>query len=326
MSSTDQFASALDHPSRPSRRFVVRDADARPARPTTVARALARQLRPKQWVKNATCLAGLVFSGLLFTPVAEERALVAVAAFCMASSCVYIINDLIDREHDRLNPRTAKRPLATGELPVGVALGALGVLLAGALGASAWLGPACLGVLAVYAAQSVLYCVALKRMVIVDVMCIATGFVLRVLFGVYAVGVLPTPWIIMCMFFLALFLGFSKRQAELTATDSAAARPVLRQYRTDYLQTLIILSATTAVLAYALFTVTAHKNTTLVVTVLPVIYCVCRYLLLVMVAGRGESPDEALLRDRPLLAGITVWVLLFVVISYGDVRLFAEMR
>ena len=207
MNPTDRPAATIDRPLRPSRRFIDRASTARPRSAATVAEALARQLRPKQWVKNATCLAGLVFSGLLFAPAAEARALAAVAAFCMASSCVYIINDFIDREQDKRNPRTSNRPLAAGELPVAVAAVALGVLTAAALGVSAWLGPACLCVLAAYAAQSVLYCVALKRMVIVDVMCIATGFVLRVLFGVYAVGVLPTPWIILCMFFLALFLG-----------------------------------------------------------------------------------------------------------------------
>jgi 4-hydroxybenzoate polyprenyltransferase len=195
------------------------------------------------------------------------------------------------------------------------------------LGLSAYLGTACLCVVLTYAAQGVLYSVSLKRVVIIDVMCIAAGFVLRVMFGVYAVGVLPTPWIILCMFFLALFLGFAKRQAELNAAGgSHAARPVLGKYRGDFLQSLIIFSATTAVLSYALFTVSSHKNPTLVVTVVPVIYCVCRYLLQVMVAGRGESPDETLLYDRRLLLGIVLWAALYVVISYGNVRLFDEMR
>lgn len=310
-------------PRRPSSTFI-RPID-RPASPAYVTWALIRQLRPKQWVKNLTCLAGLVFSGLLFVPVAQYRAALAFAAFCMASSCVYIVNDFLDREKDRLNPRTAKRPLARGELPVWVAAVALVALLATSLAASARLGTACLAVVAIYAAQGVLYSATLKKVVIVDVMCIAVGFVLRVMYGVYAVGVLPTPWIILCMFFLALFLGFAKRQAELNAAaGSHAARPVLRKYRADYLQTLIVFSATTAVLAYALFTVTSHKNPTLVVTVLPVIYCVCRYLLQVMVGGRGESPDETLLYDRRILLGIAIWVLLFVAISYGNIRVFAD--
>ena len=311
---------------RPSRTFAAAPRGASPSA-ATVARALVRQLRPKQWVKNLTCCAGLIFSGLLFTPAAQGEAALACAAFCLASSCIYIVNDFIDRENDRRNPRTSKRPLATGELPVWVAAVALGVLLSASIGISAFLGPACLGVLAIYAAQGVLYSVSLKRVVAVDVMCIAVGFVLRVLYGVYAVGVLPTPWIILCMFFLALFLGFSKRHAELNAADGPhAARPVLMKYRTDYLQALIVVSATTAILSYALFTVTSHRNATLVVTVLPVMYCVCRYLLQVMVGGRGESPDETLLADRRILLGIVVWVVAFVAISYGDVHLFAEPR
>jgi 4-hydroxybenzoate polyprenyltransferase len=292
-----------------------------------VARALARQLRPKQWVKNLACLAGLIFSGLLFSPTAQTQAALALVAFCMASSCVYIVNDLVDRENDRHNPRTARRPLASGELPVGVAVAALALLLGASVGLSASLGTACLVVAAAYAAQGVWYSLSLKRVVIVDVMCIASGFVLRVLYGIYAVGVLPTPWVVLCMFFLALFLGFAKRQAELNAAGgSHAARPVLRKYRGDYLQTLIMISATTTILAYALFTVSSHKNPTLVVTVVPVVYCVCRYLLQVMVAGRGESPDETLVRDPRMLLGIAAWVVLYAVILYGDVRLFAEPR
>jgi 4-hydroxybenzoate polyprenyltransferase len=292
-----------------------------------VAWALGRQLRPKQWVKNLACLAGLVFSGRLFDGSAQLAAVLAFTAFCLASSCVYIINDFFDRENDRHNPRTASRPLATGELPVWVAAVALVTMLAASLGISATLGLASFCVILIYATHGVLYSVFLKRMVIVDVMSIALGFVLRVMFGVYAVGVLPTPWIVLCMFFLALFLGFAKRQAELTVAEgSHVARPVLSKYRRDYLETLIGFSATTAVLTYALFTVTSHRNPTLVATVVPVIYCICRYLLQVMVAGRGESPDETLLYDPRILAGIAAWVVLYVAISYGDIRVFAELR
>lgn len=310
-------------PRRPSSTYTKSEPHVRT--PGRVALALVRQLRPKQWLKNLTCLAGLIFSGLLFVPAAQFQAALAFGAFCLASSCVYIVNDFIDRENDRHNPRTSKRPLATGELPVWVAAVALVAMLTASLGVSVYLGRTCLAVVAVYAAQGVLYSVSLKRVVIVDVMCIAIGFVLRVMYGVYAVGVLPTPWIILCMFFLALFLGFAKRQAELDATaGSPVARPVLTKYRADFLQTLIVFSATLAVLTYSLFTVTSHKNPTLVVTVVPVIYCVCRYLLQVMVAGRGESPDETLLYDRRILFGIAVWIVLFVAISYGDIRIFAE--
>ena len=182
------------------------------------------------------------------------------------------------------------------------------------------------GVIAAYGTMNVLYSIKLKHIVIADVMCIALGFVLRVLFGVYAVGVLPTPWIALCMFFLALVLGFAKRKAELAqlADGSAHVRPVLAKYDVTYLNMLLTMSATMAVLSYALFTVASHKNPTLIVTIVPVVYCVNRYILQVMIHGRGASPDKILLTDRRLWVGIVGWLVAYVVITYGDVQIFTN--
>jgi 4-hydroxybenzoate polyprenyltransferase len=229
-----------------------------------VARALVQELRPVQWIKNLTCLAGLIFSGRLFLPSYEWSAAVGFWAFCFASSAVYIFNDIIDRDKDRLNPRTAGRPIASGALPLPLAVLALIVLGTAAGLAACWLGWGCVLVISSYGALNVAYSLRLKHVVIADVMCIALGFVLRVVFGVYAVGVLPTPWIALCMFFLALFLGFAKRKAELArlAADSAHVRPVLTKYEAGYLDMLLTMSAATAILCYALFTVASHKNPT----------------------------------------------------------------
>ena len=315
---------ATARPPRPSRSMV-------PVRPTSrtpasVLRALFLQLRPRQWVKNFACLAGLIFSGQLFHWQAQVQAIIGFLAFCLASSMVYILNDFLDREKDRLNPRTARRPLASGALPLGVAGAAFVGLLVGAVGLSASLGTACLVVLLLYGAMNVLYSTRVKEIVIADVICIALGFVLRVMLGVYAVGVKPTPWIVLCMFFLALFLGFAKRKAELASvgTDSGRTRPVLVKYGADYLDTLLTMSSTMAILCYAMFTVASNKNPSLVVTVVPVVYCVYRYMLQVIVHARGESPDRLLLSDKRLWLGITCWLAAFIVISYGDIRFFAE--
>ncbi|MGL6097294.1 MAG: decaprenyl-phosphate phosphoribosyltransferase [Fimbriiglobus sp.] len=295
----------------------------RPAASSVVV-ALIRQLRVKQWVKNVTCFAGLIFSGRLGDPESTTDATLAFVAFCLAASSVYIVNDYTDRERDRLNPRTANRPLASGDLPVWLAALTLAVFSAAA-GSIAWgLGGICLGLLVAYAAMNLLYSWALKHMLIVDVMCIAMGFVLRVLFGVYAIHVLPTAWIVLCMFTLALFLGFSKRRAELgrADVDPAHARPVLQKYRKEYLDILVCITATLAIICYALFTVLSHRNPTLVITVIPVIYCVCRYLHHVIVAGVGQSPEEILLGDRFMVGGVLTWVALCVVVLYGDLRVF----
>jgi 4-hydroxybenzoate polyprenyltransferase len=283
--------------------------------------ALAVELRPHQWGKNLACFAGLIFSMQLFDAVAIGQSLIAFVAFCLASSAVYVFNDLLDRERDRAQPRTAHRPITSGELPVWAAIAALALLIALA-GATAWhLGFACLYTVAAYGVLNVVYSMRLKHAVIADVMCIALGFVLRVVFGVYAVGVRPTSWVVLCMFFLALFLGFGKRRAELSAGGSDT-RPVLRKYRAGFLDTLLAVSAALAILCYALFTV--QRNPTLVITVLPVVYCVTRYLAHVMINGRGDSPDALLMSDWRMWIGVACWLALCVGILYSDVRLFTN--
>jgi 4-hydroxybenzoate polyprenyltransferase len=294
------------------------------ARPARVALALLHVLRPRQWVKNAACLAGLIFSGLLLNGPAEFAALAATVMFCAAASAVYVFNDICDRKSDRLSPRKARRPLASGALPLGVALaGCVGALAVGAALACA-LGPACVTVLALYLAMNLVYCLFLKHAVLADVMVIALGFVLRVLAGVYAIGAAPTPWVLLCIFFLALLMGLAKRRAELaTLKERAAAhRPVLAKYTLPYLDTLLAVTATMTVTCYSLYTIhSPHRNATLIVTVPPVLYGIGRYLLLVMVRG-GEAPEEMVTRDRGLIAAVLVWVSLSVAVLYGPVRLF----
>jgi 4-hydroxybenzoate polyprenyltransferase len=296
----------------------------RTAPPLRLVAALVYELRPHQWVKNLVCLAGLIFSCQLFEAAAIGRSLLGLVAFCVASSAVYLLNDIVDRERDRNNPRTAGRPIASGELPLALAIVALLVLLVGAGHLAGRLGWACLATLLLYGFLNVCYSFHLKQAVIADVMCIALGFVLRVVFGVYAVGVRPTAWIVLCMFFLALFLGFAKRRAELAAQldRPGEARPVLRHYSRTFLDIVLAISATTTILCYALFTVASQRNPTLIVTIVPVVYCVTRYLLHVLVHNRGESPDAVLFSDRHMWVGVFCWLGLCVGILYTDVRLF----
>jgi 4-hydroxybenzoate polyprenyltransferase len=315
---------ATVRPRRPSQIFVP---DRQPARrPAAVLGALVVQLRPRQWVKNLTCLVGLVFSGQLFLLHAQAQALIGFLTFCLASSSVYILNDYLGREMDRLNPRTAGRPLASGSLPLWLAGLAYAALLLAAGGLSLYQGPACIAILIAYVGMNVLYSAWIKEIVIADVICIALGFVLRVMLGVYAVGVRPTPWIVLCMFFLSLFLGFAKRKSELVnlGLDSGRTRPVLLKYGANFLDTLLTMSSTMAILCYAIFTVASHKNPTLVVTIVPVVYCVYYYMLRVIVHAEGESPDRLLLSDRRLWLGIACWLITYISISYGNIRFFAD--
>jgi 4-hydroxybenzoate polyprenyltransferase len=288
---------------------------------------LARAARPGHWVKNLACFAGLIFSGRLFQERAIVEACVAFAGFCMAASGVYLLNDVWDRGYDRLNPSKRRRPVASGLVPVSWALAAAAALATAAILSSLELSPLCAALMAVYLAMNVAYSIRLKHTVLLDVTLIAFGFVLRVLYGVYAVEVQPTSWIVLCMFFLALFLGFAKRRGEmhLMGEDEPFRRPVLAKYRTSFLDILLAMTATMAILCYALFTVTGHPgNATLVITVPLVTYGVTRYMLLVMVFGKGESPERLLVSDPLIVATTATWVMLCIVVKYSNINIFAQ--
>jgi 4-hydroxybenzoate polyprenyltransferase len=288
---------------------------------------LARAARPRQWIKNLACFAGLVFSGRLFEHQAIVHALLSFAGFCLAASAVYLLNDVVDRQLDRLNPSKRDRPIAAGLVPVPWALAATIVLAAGALGVTMPLAPVCLLILALYLLTNLAYSLRLKHAVLLDVLMIAFGFVLRVLHGVYAIEVRPTAWIVLCMFFLALFLGFAKRRGEMHLMGELEPfrRPVLSKYRIDFLDLLLGMTATLAILCYALYTVTGHHgDASLVVTVPLVTYGVARYLLLVTVEGEGEAPEKLLVTDRILLGTGALWVLSCVLVLYSKVQLFTE--
>jgi 4-hydroxybenzoate polyprenyltransferase len=283
--------------------------------------------RPGQWVKNLACFAGLIFSGQLFDERAALRALLAFAGFCLAASAVYLLNDVCDRPLDRLNPSKRMRPIAAGLVPVSWALSASLTCTILALALGWWLSPVCAALTAVYIASNLAYSLRLKHAVLLDVAVIALGFVLRVLDGVYAVEVKPTAWIVLCMFFLALFLGFAKRRGEIhrMGEDEVLRRPVLAKYRSTFLDTLLAMTATMSILCYSLYTVTGHQgNATLVVTVPLVTYGVTRYMLLVIVRGEGEAPEKLLSSDRVLLATAALWVILCVLIIYSKIQIFTE--
>ena len=259
-------SSLLDH--------TVRERPAVIADPPGTARrlmGLALAARPKQWIKNLACFAGLIFAQLLFQEQAVLRAVLAFGGFCLASSSVYLLNDVCDRELDRANPSKRKRPIASGLVPVAWALSASAALLSVALGSSWLLSPICAALMVAYLVTNVAYSLRLKHTVLLDVGLIAFGFVLRVLYGVYAVGVKPTSWIVLCMFFLALFLGFAKRRGEMhrmTEDEEPFRRPVLAKYRKSFLDMQLAMTATMSILCYALYTVTRHPgNASLVVTV-----------------------------------------------------------
>lgn len=278
-----------------------------------------KAIRPAQWTKNGLLFAGALFSHNLLLSEVAWRSAAGFLCFCLLSGAAYVINDLKDLEADRLHPAKRLRPLASGSLSVGYAFGGLVVLLAAAGGIAAALGPGFALVAAAFLAVNLLYTIVLKGVVLLDVIFIALGFVLRAIAGVELIrpvdaGVALSPWLLVCTFFLALFLGFGKRRQEIVVhSDRALAqRAVLSQYTVELLDALTTLCAGTTLVAYAIYTiwpatVAKFHSQGLLYTVPFVAYGLFRYLWLVRVRDRGEDPSQVLVRDVPLLVNVALW-------------------
>lgn len=286
--------------------------------------ALLRSLRPAQWAKNAFVLAPLVFAHRLEDPRLLASAALAFVAFCAASSAVYLVNDLADREQDRQHPVKRLRPIASGALSAAVATGAAALLAGVAALLSVGLGAGFAAALASYFALNLLYTFWLKHIVILDVMSISASFVLRVLGGAAAIAVEVSSWLALCTTFVALFLAFSKRRHELMllADTAASQRRVLDQYSPTFLDQMINVTTASTVICYALYAVapeTAAKLGTryLIFTLPLVLYGIFRFLYLLYQRPGPRNPTEAILRDAPFLANILLWAGLVVALVYG---------
>ncbi len=282
----------------------------RPALPL----AMLRAMRPRQWTKNAVLLVPLIFARGVFAQGLLLHALAAVASFSLLASAVYVANDWVDREKDRLHPEKRRRPIAAGHLGLGGAV-ALMALCLGSAGAVGWyVGPRFLGVLGGYLLLQVLYTGVLKKLVILDVMAIALGFIVRVVAGAEAISVEVSNWLFLCTLLGAVFLGFAKRRAELSSLEDAATahRSNLADYSLPMIDQMMSISAASAILAYGLYTV-SHETVARVgsdrlkFTVPCVVYGVFRYLFLVHKRGAGGAPEKVLLGDGPLQLGIALF-------------------
>ncbi|MFH1144042.1 MAG: decaprenyl-phosphate phosphoribosyltransferase [Candidatus Eisenbacteria bacterium] len=287
--------------------------------------AIVREMRPWQWAKNGFVLAGVVFAQQLGQSDQVVRAILATVAFCLLSSAGYVFNDLRDLERDRIHPRKRRRPLAAGRLPLW-----LGWLLAGTLallgfGVSFALGPAMIAIACSYVLLNLLYSLLLKKIVLLDVMAIAMGFVLRAVAGVEALDPPPelSPWLLVCTFFLALFIAVGKRRHERTTLSGEAElhRSTLAEYPPALLDQLVPVVTSATVLAYAIYTISPataeHVPSNRMVATIPfVVYGIFRYLYLVYRKGDGGAPSELLFRDGPLLANVALWALATLALVY----------
>ena len=290
-----------------------------------MAVALVRSLRPSQWTKNLIIFAGLLFGQRLLESSAVIRSLIAFAVFCALSSVVYLINDIADRDADRQHPTKRNRPIASGALPIPVALAVAALLAVGALAVAFVFLPVKFGLVATaYLALLALYSGPLKHIVIIDVLTIAIGFVLRAAAGALAVEVEIGHWLLLATVLLALFLALSKRRHELVLLGEGATshRRILQEYSPYLLDQMISVVTASTLLAYALATVspeTVEKfGTNKLGLTLPFpLYGIFRYLYLVHQKKGGGSPSDMLLNDRPLLACVALWALAVALIIYG---------
>lgn len=272
-------------------------------------------LRPHQWIKSGFVFVGLLFGHVWQDGVLVEKILLAAAAFALAASSVYVLNDLADRERDRQHPEKCRRPLASGTVSVVQAL-----LLGGAcFGVALWMACSAslfvLYIVLAYVALNIAYSLGLKHVVLLDVFIISAGFMLRILAGTLGVGIAPSHWLLLCGLMLTLFLGFAKRRAELgiLAGQGGSHRRVLNDYDPILLDSLISVCATGAIVSYSLYTVSAetllmHGTANLIYTVPFVIYGIFRYLYLLHRRGGGGDPASALLQDPHLLGAFGGWV------------------
>ncbi len=275
---------------------------------------LLSALRPHQWVKNVFVLAPLVFAGALFDRPSLVRASWAFAAFCLASSAVYIINDIRDREEDRRHPLKRHRPFATGTVSPAAGVVVAAVLVGVAL-AVAWpLGSRVAVIIAIYFALNLLYSSGLKRVVILDVLIISVGFVLRVVGGGAAVEVEVSAWLLLCTIFVSLLLALSKRRHELIlmAEQAGGQRQVLAKYSPTFLDQMVNVVTASSVLSYALYAVAPENvarfgDRQLIYTIPFMLFGIFRYLYLIYQKAERRNPTEQLLRDGPFLVNIALW-------------------
>lgn len=278
-------------------------------------RALLKTMRPKQWAKNVFVFAGIFFDGKIYDLRRLLNTLIAFAIFCLVSSVVYLVNDLVDMEKDRQHPVKRERPLASGALkPIVAQVAAVVIFFPSLLGAF-WLNTQFGLVVLLYALVMTLYSFVLKNIVIIDVMTVAAGFVLRVLGGTLVVQVTRfSPWLYVCTTLLALFIAINRRRHELLllAGNANNHRASLQEYNVAFLDEMTSLVTATALASYSFYTFSAPNlpaNHLMMLTIPFVIYGLFRYLYLIHTRNLGGTPEEIFLSDWPLLINVLLWAL-----------------
>lgn len=286
----------------------------------TQMKSIIQLLRPHQYIKNMLVFAPLFFSFSYGEPDKVVLSIEAFICFCIASSAVYILNDLMDREEDREHPEKRHRPIASGRVSLGAARVLLSVLLLGALTLAAAIDTALLYVIALYCAVNVFYSFGLKRVAILDIVLLSFGFLLRVAGGGAVTGIEVSMWLVIMTFLLAVFLGIAKRRQDLKLSAlGLKTRRNIGAYNLEFINATMVLMAGVIIVAYLLYTVEpeiqAHFRThSLYITSLFVITGILRYMQIVFVEDGNTDPTDVLYRDRFLQIVIVLWILSFLIL------------
>lgn len=279
---------------------------------------LIKLSRPKQWLKNIFVFTGVIFSGLLFQWESLSAAIMTFAYFCIVSSTVYVVNDVLDIEKDKLHPVKKSRPLPAGLITTKMAFTwflFLSILLCTGF---LWV-PEIMLILVLYFLVNVVYSLYLKHFVIIDIFTIALGFVLRVLAGTEAIGVQPSPWLLLCTLLLSLFLALGKRHNEMVVLEEAVVsrhRRNLREYSICLIQQWMGVTTSALIMAYSLYTFSAFEHMRMMITIPFVIYGLFRYQYLIAKRQLGGSPELILFSDQPFLVNTLLWGIAVLTIFY----------
>lgn len=292
--------------------------------PLAIARAVLKTMRPHQWVKNLLCIVPIVFTGNLTDPAMVIGAMLAMVAFSLAASAVYIFNDIRDCERDQKHPVKCQRPIASGHLSTNLAIVCMLAFALSAMTIAACSNLAFLGVMMFYLLQNVAYTCGLKKVVILDVMLVANGFLLRAAGGAFAIDVSASPWLVLCTLTLALLVAFGKRRHEISLLgDAGAHRHTLVEYSAEFIDQSMSMAAASAMVMYSLFTLSPYavdnygRSEALVLSVPMVLYAVFRFVFLIRQERMGGEPSKMFVTDKPLLINAILWFGICIYAIYG---------
>ncbi|WP_270942950.1 decaprenyl-phosphate phosphoribosyltransferase [Romboutsia lituseburensis] len=267
-------------------------------------------MRPKQYIKNLFVVAALIFSNKILDLNSVFNTVIAFISFCLISSAVYVLNDIVDIEKDKLHPKKSKRPLASGVINKSNAIILLIILVVASISISLTVKTGLAFILIIYLFNNLLYSFKIKNIVLLDVFSIAFGFILRVCAGSIAIGVTLSNWIILCTFFLSLYLGLGKRKKEIsTLKDNACEhRKILKEYNDEIINQMMTVVLSSTIVCYALYSTSNKSNPNMIFTTIFVVYGILRYNYVITTSDEG-NPTDVVLKDTSLQISVLVWAL-----------------